>query len=60
MAGGTILALATYPAETMKQILSGTWSSTFFCTSTFTGSVIGNPADFTHYHNPKCLYPLRL
>ena len=25
MAGGTILILATYPAETMKQILSGTF-----------------------------------
>ena len=47
MAGGTILILATYPAETMKQILSGT----FFCTNTFTGSVYRKSADFTHYHN---------
>ena len=30
MAGGTILALATYPAETMKQILSGTFGAVLF------------------------------
>ena len=47
MAGGTILALATYPTETMKHI----WSSTFFCTNTFTGSVYRKSADFAYYHN---------
>lgn len=30
MAGGTILALATYPTETMKQILSGTFGAVLF------------------------------
>ena len=30
MAGGTILILATYPAETMKQILSGTFGAVLF------------------------------
>lgn len=36
------------------------WSSTFFCTNTFTGSVYRKSADFTHYQQPKCLYPLHL
>ena len=30
MVGGTILILATYPAETMKQILSGTFGAVLF------------------------------
>lgn len=52
MAGGTILALATYPAETMKQILSGTFGAVlFFCTNTFTSSVYRKSADFAYYHN---------
>ena len=27
------------------------WSSTFFCTNTFTGSVYRKSADFAYYHN---------
>lgn len=52
MAGGTILALATYPAEINETDTFGDiWSSTFFCTNTFTGSVYRKSADFAYYHN---------
>ena len=44
MAGGTILALATYPAETMKQILSGTFGAVLFSALILLPAVfIGNP-----------------
>ena len=44
MAGGTILALATYPAETMKQILSGTFGAVLFSALVLLPAVfIGNP-----------------
>ena len=44
MAGGTILILATYPAETMKQILSGTFGAVLFSALILLPAVfIGNP-----------------
>ena len=44
MAGGSILALATYPAETMKQILSGTFGAVLFSALILLPAVfIGNP-----------------
>lgn len=44
MVGGTILILATYPAETMKQILSGTFGAVLFSALILLPAVfIGNP-----------------